>query len=223
MSHSLFLCCLLFILPAFQTLAADNPWQAEFDKFADDDAARGADPVDIVFVGSSSIRLWDLGKSFPSIEPTPLNRGFGGSQFADVAANLDLLVIKHKPRVVVLYSGDNDIASGKSPEEVHAAFVRVVEGLRAKLPETKLVVIATKPSIARWKLRDAMRELNTKNAATCSQDPLCTFVDVWHVMLSANGEPRPELFVEDGLHLNTTGYAEWAKLVLPLLEVGGGQ
>ena len=170
----------------------------------------------VLFVGSSSIRMWDLKKSFP--DKKYLNRGFGGSQICHSTHFFDVLVAKHKPRLVVLYAGDNDIAGGKSPEQVHQDFRAFAKQFTEELPDAKLVYIAIKPSIARWKLADKMREANKLIAAECEKDEHFAFADVWPAMLNDKGEPREDLFLGDGLHMNEKGYAEWVKLVGPLLD-----
>ena len=112
---------------------------------------------------------------------------------------------KHKPRLVIFYAGDNDIAGGKSPEQVHRDFQAFAEKFSEKLPKAKLVYIAIKPSIARWKMADKMREANKLIAADCEQHENFAFVDVWPVMLNEKGEPREDIFLEDGLHMNEKG------------------
>jgi hypothetical protein len=102
----------------------------------------------VLFAGSSSIRLWDLKKSFPDVEV--INRGFGGSQLADSVHFAPRLILKHEPRLVVVYAGDNDIAAGKSPEQVSEDFQGLVTAVHKELPKTMVVFIAIKPSPARW-------------------------------------------------------------------------
>jgi lysophospholipase L1-like esterase len=160
--------------------------------------------------------MWDLKKSFP--DQQYLNRGFGGSEVCHSTHFFDELVAKHKPRVVVFYAGDNDVAHGKSPEQVQKDFRGFARNLKNKLPEAKLVYISLKPSIARWKLADKMREANKLIAADCEENENFAFVDVWPVMLNEKGEPREDIFLEDGLHMNEKGYAEWVKLIEPHLE-----
>src|SRR6476659_6230466 len=73
-------------------------------------------PGGVVFAGSSSIRLWDLKKSFP--EKEYVNVGFGGSEVRDSTHFAPRLITSYKPKAVVFYAGDNDIASGRKPEQV---------------------------------------------------------------------------------------------------------
>jgi lysophospholipase L1-like esterase len=190
-------------------------WEVGIAAFEKQDAERPFAPGGVVFVGSSSIRLWDLGKCFPD-QPV-LNRGFGGSQLCDSVHFLDQLVVKHKPRLVVLYAGDNDIAAGKSAKAVHADFLDFQAGVAKALPDARIAFLAVKPSPLRWKFRDVQREANRLIAEECSRDKRATFVDVWPPMIDDAGQPRKELFRDDGLHMNDAGYKVWNDLVRPLL------
>jgi len=118
---------------------------------------------------------------------------------------------------VLLYAGDNDIARGKSAEVVTRDFRKFVDVVRKKLPQTKIVFIAIKPSLARWKLAEEMHRANQAISAICGQNDALAYVDIYTPMLGDDGRPRPELFLKDGLHLNEKGYALWASLVRPLL------
>jgi lysophospholipase L1-like esterase len=191
-------------------------WAHAIKAFEKQDAKEPPPQGAVVFVGSSSIRLWDLKKSFPDLPA--VNRGFGGSQMCDSAHYAEQLVIKLHPRVVVLYAGDNDIAAGKKPEQVHHDFRDFTEKVRKGLPEARLIFISIKPSVARWKLADKMREANKLIAADCEKDEKLKFLDVWPVMLGPDGQPRKEIFRDDNLHMTEAGYAEWTKLLRPLLE-----
>lgn len=208
-------------------LAADSPttagspatadrWAKEMRQFDEADKALPPRENGIVFSGSSSIRLWNLAESFPHVQP--LNRGFGGSQYSDVVRHLDRLILRHKPRVVVLYSGDNDIKAGKSVAEVVRDVETIVERVTSASPDTKIVFLSIKPSRARWNLSSEIRGANAAIAAVCAKHEQCEFVDVWPAMLGSDGEPREQLFVKDGLHLSAEGYAIWTELVAPHLQ-----
>jgi len=192
-----------------------RPWVASIAAFEADDARRPAPPGAIVFVGSSSIRLWNLPASFPGLPV--LNRGFGGSQLCDTVHFFDVLVARHRPAHVVVYAGDNDLAAGKSPEAVRADFAALTERMRQTLPDAGLIYIAIKPSVARRALAPRMREANRLIAEHCARRPGCRFLDVWPAMLDERGEPRRELLADDGLHLSASGYALWTRQLLPLL------
>jgi lysophospholipase L1-like esterase len=194
-------------------------WRDAIAAFEKQDEKEAPPKEGIVFVGSSSIRGWELKESFPDLPV--INRGFGGSQICDAVHYAEVLVIKHQPRVVVLYAGDNDISEGgKKPEQVHRDFRAFARKVRKALPKTRLVFISIKPSIARWKVADKMREANKLIAADCEkEDDGMVFVDVWGPMLGEDGRPRKELLQDDNLHLNAAGYELWTKLLRPHLEL----
>ena len=197
--------------------AAPAKWAASIDAFTRADAANPPPREAVLFVGSSSIVRWkSLARDFPDVPV--INRGFGGSELADSVHDLDRLVLKHEPRVVVLYAGENDLQAGATAEEVHARFQAFRQGLHAALPRTKLVFIAIKPSPSRAKIRDRIDRANALIAASCREDPRLAFADVVPPMLDAAGQPRPELFVADRPHLSEAGYAVWQPIVAPLLR-----
>ncbi len=199
-----------------------NPerWKDDMAAFARQDEAQPPKPGGNLFVGSSSIRFWDLPKSFPELPVT--NRGFGGSSLFDSVCNFDLLVARHQPQVVVLYAGDNDIAGGMSAARVHADFQAFVKKMKEELPQARLLYIAIKPCIARWQFAPTNREANALIATDCAKDDVLEYIDVWPPMLGANGKPRSELFRNDNLHMNDAGYRIWAGLVRPYLVTTPG-
>lgn len=199
-----------------QETAAPARWKAAIEKFEKEDQLHPTKPGGTVFVGSSSIRLWDLKKSFPEIDP--LNRGFGGSEMADSVEFCRQLVLKHKPRLIVVYAGDNDLAHGTSAEEIADDLAEFVGLVRAELPEAKIIFLSVKPSIARWKLIEEQNETNKRCAAVLATDPHAVFLDVGACLLTADGKPDPKFFLADGLHLNPAGYALWNDLLRPHLE-----
>jgi lysophospholipase L1-like esterase len=168
-------------------------------------------------VGSSSIVGWDLKEYFPDLQA--INRGFGGSEIADSVHFADRILLPHEPRVVVLYAGDNDIARGKSPQQVLADYQAFAKKVHDASPQTRIVFIAIKPSLKRWHLVDKMREANKLIERATDTDPRQTFVDIDQPMIGPDEKPRPELFKQDGLHLNAAGYDLWSSLVRPHLKL----
>jgi lysophospholipase L1-like esterase len=208
---------LLLLVLTLPLVATPDKWTAAIDKFTKADATTPPPRGAVVFIGSSSIVKWtSLATDFP--DHKVINRGFGGSELADCVFYLDRIAIPYHPRVVVLYAGDNDLHAGKTPEAITADFAAFCQKIHAALPATRIVFIAVKPSPSRWKIREPQEEANALIAAHCAKDPRCAFVDVWKPMLDAKGQPRPELFLADRLHMNPAGYAVWAPLVAPHLR-----
>ncbi len=170
----------------------------------------------VLFVGSSSIRGWDLKESFP--EFTTINRGFGGSQVADSVHFADRLIFPYRPKVVVLYAGDNDISKGKTPQRVFTDFEKFVATIHAELPQTRILFLPIKPSLKRWNLVGKMQEANRLIAKACQADTRLVSVNTFDVLLGKDGKPDPRFFREDGLHLNADGYQTWTTVLKPQIH-----
>ena len=194
--------------PTAKSAVQQRRWQAAFDEFAASDRAHMPAPGGVLFVGSSSIRLWSkLEAQFPGVPV--VQRGFGGSRLADCAAHVPELVLPYRPRLVVLYAGDNDLAEGRTPQQVLASLQEFVAQVRTALPGTRVAYVSIKPSPSRAALIPRVRETNALARAWLAEDPQLAYVDVFSAMLDPAGQPRPELFLPDALHLNATGYAVW--------------
>lgn len=188
-------------------------WRESFDAWDAADAAAAPAPGGVVFVGSSSIRLWsDLEQQFK--DPIAVTkRGFGGSRLLDCAEHVQRLVLPYKPRLVVVYAGDNDLAEGRSPEQVLASFREFVEGVHAALPDTRIAYLSIKPSPLRAALMPKVQRTNALIADYSERQPKLSFVDIYNRMLGPDGRPRAELFSADALHLNAEGYALWKSVI----------
>ena len=170
----------------------------------------------LVFTGSSSIRMWaDLQERFP--EKQILNTGFGGSQASDLLFYLEPLLLKYQPEKVFIYEGDNDLAEGKRPGQVLRTFKEIKEKIHHALPGIPLVLISAKPSISRWNLKGKYRRFNRRLERWTRRDPTLLYADVWNPMLEGRKLDK-SLFVEDGLHMNATGYDIWEQVLLPFVE-----
>jgi lysophospholipase L1-like esterase len=194
-----------------------NRWESAIQKFEADDKVHPPAKGGIVFIGSSSIARWtNLAESFPTLRV--VNRGFGGSELAESVKYAPRVVIPHAPRTVVLYSGENDLNRGVTPETVAGDFTTFYRVIHTALPDTRIVVIGLKPSLSRWKLRDEMRQTNRMIRTHCEASRGCVYVDPWPSMIGADGTPNPALFVEDGLHMTPAGYAAWTHMLEPHLK-----
>ncbi len=193
-----------------------SKWLADIKAFEASDATNPPPRGCIVFTGSSYIRKWTtLAADFPGLPV--VNRGFGGCHLADVCAYADRIVIKYAPREVVIYAGGNDINSGMPPKLVFGDFVALMTKLRQALPQTKLVFISCPPSPKRWAETDKIKTVNSLIADYCTHHDI-QFINTFPLMLGADGLPRPDIYVDDRLHMNATGYAIWRQAVAPCLQ-----
>lgn len=198
---------------------AGNPdlWEPSIQGYEAADEERPPDAGSVVFVGSSSILFW--GSLAADMAPIPvLNRGFGGSVIADVVHFADRIVLPYEPSAIVLYAGDNDIAFGSSADCTLRDFEAFVEHVRAAAPATPLYFISIKPSPSRLGLWTEMSRANALIQTRAAESSAVEFIDVSDAMLDEQGQPMPELFLEDGLHLTPAGYALWASIVRPRLR-----
>lgn len=193
-------------------------WEADITAFEQIDSVVRRKPGGIVFTGSSSIRLWhSLPDAFT--EAAIINRGFGGSRVRDVTHYADRIVTHYRPRAVAIYAGDNDLAEGRTAQQVHDDFVAFVRHVHATSPHARIGYIAIKPSPARKALQPQMRQANRLIEAYAAAHDQVDYLDVYTPMLDSTGEPRPELFLPDMLHMNDSGYALWTNVVGPWLRV----
>lgn len=209
----------LAVLAAQPIGAGERPdptrWEEVIESFEAADESQPPPQNEILFVGSSSIRMWDLGKSFPNLKA--INRGFGGSHIADSTHYAPRIIIPYRPRIIVLYAGDNDIARDLTPQQVSDDYRDFVSTIRAELPAAKIIYIAIKPSRKRWRLYPKMVEANRMIANQIKADRLAEYADIATPMLGEDGHPDNRLFIADGLHLNDNGYALWTRVVHPFL------
>ncbi len=191
-------------------------WKDDIQKFIDSDKKTTPPQNAVLFVGSSSIRMWDTKKFFPDIET--INRGFGGSFVIDSLYYADQIILPYKPKTIVFYAGDNDTVCGKSSEMITADFQSLFYKVRQTLPETRFIYISIKPSVSRWNYWPQMMQTNKLIENFCKEQQNTYFVDVSKGLLDSDGKPRKDLLKDDGLHLNDKGYELWTSLVRPLID-----
>ena len=202
--------------PQVPEQVSSTDWEADMQRFANADAMAPPPKHAVLFIGSSSIRFWEtLGTDFPGIPV--INRGFGGSQIRDSTWYADRIVVPYAPRMIVFYAGENDLESGRSPRQVRDDFDAFVTHVRRDLPRVRIAYISSKPSPLRARMMEAEREANALIAADAARLKV-QFIDVFTPMLDADGQPRGELFGEDRLHMNRTGYELWTRVVAPYLS-----
>jgi lysophospholipase L1-like esterase len=194
-----------------------NKWETEIKKFEESDRQNPPPKHAVVFIGSSSIQSWkSLVDDFPGTKV--INRGFGGSELADSTFYVDRIVIPYRPRMVVLYAGDNDLANGRTPQQVFEDYTAFVERVHRELTTTKIAYISIKPSPARASLLPSMKDANALIKTYASHDKRLIYIDVFTRMLGRDGSPRPELFGPDRLHMNKEGYSLWKSIISPYIR-----
>ncbi len=198
------------------TAPGPERFRNEIDTFIQWDKKNSYPQNAILFVGSSSIRLWNTALSFPNLQV--INRGFGGSQISDVNYYYEQIVKKYKPTKIIFYAGDNDIAAGKSADQILQDFQIFIEKVEQDLPETQVFYLPIKPSLNRWQLWSEMSSANAKIKAFIESRPNLYYVDTASAMLNQKLEPNPDLFINDGLHLNDQGYQLWKDILSPYIE-----
>ena len=186
-------------------------------RFETKDKAQAPPQGGIVCVGSSSVRGWHATIQQDLAPLFIIPRGFGGSNMNDALHYLDRVVLRYKPRAIVVYEGDNDIAQGISPKKITATFQAFVSKVHHDLPDCRIYFLAIKPSIRRWTLWPKMQQANQSIAAACAHNKRLTYVDVASGMLDSNGQPRPEIFMKDKLHMTRAGYLIWRDALRPVL------
>lgn len=200
-----------------QTYDRAKMWEADMKRFAEIDRTQTPPDDAILFVGSSSIRLWEnLRTDLPNFKI--INRGFGGSRFEDVNYFFDKIVTPYKPKRIVLYVGENDIDSKQTAENVLEDFKIFVRLRDENLPNTPMVFISLKPSISRWQMWSEMTKANELIKTEIKKHKRIQFANLASKMLDADGKPLPDIYLSDGLHLNAKGYEIWKENLLPFLR-----
>ena len=203
------------LTPATQPTSPN--WEKEIAAFEAADKTNPPPPNAILFIGSSSIRLWDsVAADFP--DHKVINRGFGGSQIIDSAHYAARIVMPYRPRMIVFYAGGNDINAGKPPEEVFADYKLFVSLVHRDLPRTRIAYISSAPNPLRWEQVEKVKRLNSMIKDFGARDKRLVYIDVFPHMLGPDGKPKPDIFRPDRLHMNAKGYAIWKLIVAPYLN-----
>jgi len=209
---------LLFLFIGFPTVAQDasrfagevETIQKKYDTLWD------ASKETIVFTGSSSVRIWnDLESRFPEYQI--VNSGFGGSQASDLLHYIEPLILRFNPKKVFIYEGDNDLSAEKKPKDIIVTTKEIIANIRKKNTDAEVVLIAAKPSIARWELKKHYKKLNRKFKKMSKKDSLTYFANVWQPMLEKKNV-KQDIFIGDGLHMNAKGYELWYDVIKNFID-----
>lgn len=209
---SLFLCISLVVS------AQHRAFWPEIKAFKTADSLQAPPQNAILFVGSSSFRMWkSLDRDFPG--HTVINRGFGGSSLPHVIEYAGDIIIPYHPSQVVIYCGDNDFMTDTVTSEIVVKrFKTLFNLLRKAIPRAEILYVSIKPSPSRRHLMSKMEAANAGINDFLKGRRNAAFINVWDAMLDRNGEPRKELFLKDMLHMNEKGYAIWRKAIEPHLK-----
>jgi len=194
-----------------------NSFEPEIREFEKQDSKHFPAPGQVLFIGSSSIRLW---KSLQDdFKGTPIiNRGFGGSKTSDVLYFFDRIVKPYNPKLIVYYAGTNDLASGELPQNVANNTELFIKKVEEKLPATKVIILSNTMAVARKHLKKQFLETNELLKKLIKNHSNSMYVDVSKVILDKNGKPKPEMFVSDSIHLNSEGYKVWSEVLYPVIN-----
>lgn len=215
---TLFLILLLVVAKTTEVFS-QKQFEDEIKAFKKSDSISFPPKNAILFVGSSSFRKWTNVQSyFPHY--TIINRGFGGSTLPDVIYYTNDIIIPYHPKQVVIYCGDNDLASADTVTSAMVAerFIQLFYRIRKGLPKTGIAYVSIKPSASRQRLQPKMMEANGLIKNFLKQKKNTSFIDVFSPMLLPDGKPRPDIFLSDSLHMNEKGYAIWQKIIQPYLK-----
>ena len=213
--------CSLGLRAVGQDAQSPNRWEKDVIAFEKADRHKPPPRNGIVFVGSSSIRLWNLEDSFPNY--TCINRGFGGARTSDLVMYADRIITKYDPSAVVVYVGGADIGARrrevrKNAKIVYHDFLNLCARIHAKREDTPILYISIKPSIKKWEFWPEIQKANALIKMHADKTPFIQYLDIVPLMLGEDGLPNADLLVEDGGHLNEKGYRAWSKMLKPSLK-----
>lgn len=214
MKKLLLLTFLSFAFGTTPVLAQQAPFETEVRQLVAKLDSVGWRAGGTLVTGSSTIKFWT---SLPSLAPNQplINTGFGGSKAADLARYLYPLVIQFDPKRVFIYEGDNDLWAGLAPEEIISSLRQIVNRLHIVDPSIAIYLIGAKPSPSRWEKKEAYLDFNRQLADFCAPKEGLHYVPTWEALTDAAGNPRPELYLKDQLHLNAEGYRLWNSIFSP--------
>ena len=216
MMQNIFLLALLaaITIPVSAQRGTDpTVWNDVMDRFMREDRLGQPPSGAIVLTGSSSIALWNDQAAEALAPLTVIPRGFGGSVMNDVLYHLETVALRYNPRAIVIYEGDNDTAYGIPEEDILGNFKKIIARVHEELPETRIYVMAVKPSKLRVNVWGNAQRINAGYREIAKLDPLVYYIDSATPFLNADGSVMQDIFIEDGLHLNDMGNLIWGSVI----------
>ena len=213
-----YLFLILFLSVSVHLFSQEKPFWNEIRAFQKQDSIEKPNDGMLLFIGSSSFRLWkNINVDFNN--PSILNRAFGGATLLDIIRYQEDVALKYKPKKIFIYCGENDVASSDkvTPKVVFKRFKILYKSLRNHFPKTPIVFVSLKPAISRWAIKDRMIASNKLISNYLNRKINAKFVNIWDKMLE-NGEPKKDIYSEDKLHMNAKGYAIWVEEMKTLVN-----
>lgn len=195
-----------------QNLPDPTRFEATIQRFEEQDRLDPPPEGAILLTGSSSIARWNDQAAAALAPLTVIPRGFGGSIMHDVLHYLDRVALNYEPRAILIYEGDNDTGVadyGLTRDMILAQLEEIIARTHARLPQTRIYLLAVKPSVLRWDVWDRAQAVSAGYKAIADRDPLVFYVDVATPFLNVDGSVMTDIFVADNLHLNDLGNAIW--------------
>ena len=198
------------------TPTAEERFEKTVQTFEAADKAAPPPKGAILLVGDSQFYRWKtLAEDLPGY--TVINRGVDSFQFAEVLRYFDRTVLPYDPRFIVLHVGGNDVNNGKSPDQILADFKTFVGKVRVKYPNIPIAFTSITPSPGRWTQAETRKKANAAIKTYVATQKNLHFIDLWDAMLTADGQPREDIWVEDRIHPNQAGYQIRVRIMRPLL------
>lgn len=191
----------------------------QFEKMNDEEEKNG-----IVFLGDSITDFCDLDTYYPGLNA--VNRGIAGDMTVGVLRRMDASVFALEPRLVVLLIGVNDLSRGYSPETVTENIMKIVDGIKSRLPSAAVIVQSVYPVNSvhgkeyASRLTPLISELNSALEALDKEHGY-VFVNVYPAIDDGTGSLIRE-YSDDGLHPNAAGYKAISSVLAPYLKEYSG-
>jgi lysophospholipase L1-like esterase len=169
----------------------------------------------IWFVGSSTVSRWTSLQE--DMRPwSTRNRGIGGATLKEL--NQRFLNEEHpqRPRAIVFYAGENDLAFGVPVEKAVESFGTFMDSKSKKLGTTPVFFMSVKPSPVRWETSADQEAYNAGIRAIAQRRGDLHYIDTRDSFIT-NGKPGP-FYDSDGLHLNSDGYQIFSRAVQQALD-----
>lgn len=211
--------CIQMLFLIVNVSAQNPPFWNDIQAFKKQDSIAMPVHYKTLFIGSSSFTKW-ITLEQDLLEYATLNRAFGGSTLLDVIRYRAAIIEKYNPERIVIYCGENDIASSDAVTGITVLerFRILYQHIREKFPTTEIYFISLKPCPLRWEMRQRMLDANNRIANFCKNQQHTYFINIWNQMLK-NSKPNPSLFIEDSLHMNSKGYDIWMKKIKKKVKI----